>query len=865
MFKRLTWSIAILSLAVTACAADLPDADVALASRVSDLGTGLLRQKHVTAADYDACAALLKAAARLNPSDPRYPQLLVEDCLAEGDTDGAIEALNMYRRIKPDDLGAQVELIQLNLSKMETADAKLKYTQQILGATKVSPDVRSAVALTCAKLLSERGQTEEAEHMLSESLRLNNLNVEALRLRYQHDFATLSEYEKVQSLINMIKANPLQPTVVAEFSERLADFGLVKQSLDWYFNAIRLYQKQNNPVPMDLAIDYAAEQYLAERYDGADGMAIRLLQSDPYNIDALYIRLVCAEHAHLPDIDRRMRNYARQTMLARLTGVRDAIDPAATQPSSQPSSQPAAVPTASPATSPIAVPPELSLSAPAPGSDQSDTAPAQVPAGDSSEFGLPTTLPAVPDVTFNVDALPDLSGAVAKVTADKQSPRRTALTSAVVDMAWYSLYFDPQPAVTQVMLDTLAKLVPADNVTLVRLQGWNLLKQNKPDQAKVKLSAIADRDPMAEVGLITLAPPTDPVANNRGRKLLSANPSGMLGVFIKETLRDRGIKVAASDKAQALSDQLEKFQTRWLDVIDNPKEFYLIRGVPTQGQFDYHEPVLVNVTIQNLSDFDITVGPEGVLRNDLWIDAAMPIPPEKKFPGTAYDRITQQLVLRSRQSMSKVIRVDQGALAKALNDDPTAPQQVWVTVLTNPTSTPQGVGAGPGGYRVQLNKMIARAGFAILSDTEVDKLLKNLTEGTFGKISNIDLIGEYLKQAAANPSDERLAALKPKFEEKLVAVRVDPSASVRGWSQFTLTRFISPTSRAQQIQEMSRSQEWSTRLLAAVAAARLDASAGKPILQELAKDSDAVVKDYAAAMLQAAATTRPTTAPTTQP
>src|SRR6185295_3627134 len=119
------------------------------------------------------------------------------------------------------------QLIELNLRKMETADARLAYVNQILGADGVAPEVRSSVAVVAAKLMSERGQPDQTEHMLSEAVRLNNLNLEALRLRYETGMKDLSDFQKVQALINMIKANPLQPWAVAELADRLADFGLV--------------------------------------------------------------------------------------------------------------------------------------------------------------------------------------------------------------------------------------------------------------------------------------------------------------------------------------------------------------------------------------------------------------------------------------------------------------------------------------------------------------------------------------------------------------------------------------------------------------------------------------------------------------
>jgi len=841
MLKRISLVLILaMCTARSAMADDVPDADVALASRMSDFGTDLLRQKRVDPAYLQACAAMLRAAAKLDPSEPRYPRLLADACLASRDIDGAIAAYKAYRLLAPNDLGAQIGLIQLNLSKMETVDAKLAYGNQILGAGNVSGDVRSAVAVQCAKLLSERGQQVQADAMLDQAIRLNPLNSEALRLRYESGFEGMSDYQKAQSLMNMIRANPLQPAVVAEFAERVADFGLVKQSLEWYFNAMKLYQKSGGAIPLDLAEDYGAEQYIAERYDGADGMAIRLLQGDPNNINAMYLRLLCVRVTATTTDDRSIMNNARTTLLAHLADVRDSVL--------------GVTPTTKPASS-------------------ATTQPVELPKLKFDPMtGLPaTTVPTEPEVEFSTAVLPDMSAAMAKVDPAVDSPEKSQLISVFGDVAWYSIYFDPQPAIAQVMIDNLAKLVPADNVMLVRLQGWNLLIQNKPDEAKIKLNAIADRDALGALGLIKLTPVNDAEANNRGRKLLSENPSKMLAAFLKDSLRDRAIKVTVSEKVQLISQQLDNFPIKWMNIIDKPSDFYLIRGVPMSGQFEYREPMLVNITIQNLSEFDITIGPDGVVRNDLWIDAQMPLPSPQNFPGTAYDRITQQIVLRARQTMSQVVRVDQGALAKALNDNPTVPQQIWVTVLTNPISTPTGVGAGAGGYRVQLTKMIARAGFAIGSDLTIDKTLDALEKGTYGKITIIDTMATYIRQSRTNTADDRLAKVAPMFAEKLSVARTDPSISVRGYSQYISASLAQPATQSQQFEEMSRSENWSTRLLGAMGVSGLDDSIRKPVLTDLTKDADPIIKDFATAMLKVAPAAAveqpaaPTTVPTSQP
>jgi tetratricopeptide (TPR) repeat protein len=802
---------------VAAAPAAVDDADAAVAARLADMGTEMLRQKSAAEPQYRACIALLKAAAKLNPENERYPRLMVEASLAIDDVDGAIAALKQYRNIMPDDQGAQLQLIELQMSKMETLDRKLDYANQILAAgDKVAGDVRSAVAVLAARMLFERDQPSQAATMLDQAIRLNPRNGEALQLRYRQGSKDMAGFARVKLLIEMIKANPLQPDVVAELSSQLAEFGLIKPSLEWYFQAMLLYQRTGQSVPLELAIEYGAEQFLAERYDGADGMAIRLLASDKYDMDALYLRLLCARNTSDQGDDRTIRNLARKTLLARLTEARDqALNPPST---TQPATQPALL-----TTQPAA-----------------DVGATQFPI--DPETGLPKA-PSEELVELSAALLPDLTPALDKVAAG-DTPEKYQLVDAVSDMLWYTIYFDPRPDIAEPMLAVLARLLPADDVLLVRMQGWMFIQQNKPDEAKVKLEAVADRDPLAVVGLIKLTSPTDAEGNNRGRKLLTDHPTGMLAAFVKDALRDRAIKVVAREDAAMVLEILNNFPTKFFDIIDNPKNFYGISGEAVSPAYNYREPMLVRVTLSNHSQFDITIGRGGILRPDVWLDARIHNSTQV-FPGAAYDRMTQLIVLRPGQSVSQVIRIDQGPLGKMLAENPTQPFDIFVTAVTNPVPTEKGIGAGLGGYRVQLRKSVVREAFAVTADREVNRMLDNLVGGTKDRIANMDLMAAYM----VNP-DERIKKLAPTFEQKLVAVKVDNSASIRSWAQYTLAGLAAAPAKAQQVQEMARSADWQARLLAALRSGDLGPDSRKSVLTELSNDAEPAIKDYAKSMLE---------------
>ncbi len=830
MFHRLfAWSwIVLVVIAAPAIAAEVSDADASLAARFADFGTDLLRQRKVQPAEFDACESLLKAANKLNPAEARYPRLLAEACLATRDVDGAIAALKTFRQISPEDQAAQLQLVELNLQKMETVDAKLAYANQILTATSVAAEVRSAIAVIAAGLASERGQHDQAATALDQALRLNPLNVEALRMRYAEGGEELSDFQRVRLLIATLRANPIQPAAVGELAQKVADMGLVKPALEWYFQAILVHQRLGVAIPADLAVNFGAEQFLAERYDAADGMAIQLLQGDPNDVDALYLRLLCARNTADKLDNVSTRNLARRTLLGQLKKANEFV--------LDPTSRPATVRA-------VVVPPPAAVDA----------------------LGLPIPGAVETEVPYTLDDLPDASPILAKLNQPDAKPEtRVAYVGLLTDLAWYTLYFDPNPQASDKLLETLGKLLPEDNVALVRLQGWNYLQQGKNNEAKNKLSAVADRDPLAALGLALLSPVSDTDANNRARKLLADNPSRMIGAFIKESLRDRGVKVVAREEAQQIASDLASFPVKWMSIIDRPADFYAVTAEPLQGQYDYREPILVRVTLQNMSEFDITIGRNGVLHSDLWMDGDLRGVKDQSFPGTAFERITSSNVLRARQSVSQIVRVDQGELQKVLLKNPTSPQQIFLTVFTNPVSTRDGsVGAGPAGYRVALKKLIARAGFSINSEKAVGDLREGLVNGNLGRFNKMDLMAAYIRDARNNPADEALNWAAGIFRDTLIAVRVDASPSVRGWARYLSLTLAAADTRKATVQELVRSNDWTTRLLGAIGANQLEEADRQATLAELSSDAEPLVQEYAAAM--AKVTPSATTQPASQP
>src|SRR5204863_7382259 len=112
-------------------------------------------------------------------------------------------------------------------------------------------------------------------------------------------------------------------------------------------------------------------------------------------------------------------------------------------------------------------------------------------------------------------------------------------------------------------------------------------------------------------------------------------------------------------------------------------------------------------------DYDLTIGPDGVIHRDLWLDAqlrgALPqgVPP--MFAAEAYERLPGPLVLRPGDSAWQVVRLDQHGLYLLLDANPVRAFQMSAQVSTNTTSVGGQVAIGACGQRALLKQTMERS------------------------------------------------------------------------------------------------------------------------------------------------------------
>jgi hypothetical protein len=276
------------------------------------------------------------------------------------------------------------------------------------------------------------------------------------------------------------------------------------------------------------------------------------------------------------------------------------------------------------------------------------------------------------------------------------------------------------------------------------------------------------------------------------------------------------------------------------------------------------------VVISNVTDYELTVGPDGVLRPDLWFDAKLGGLANREFPGVAYDRIARWVVIPGKTRFDQLVRLDQGDLGQVLSSNPSASTQVLASVVTNPVATANGVAPGAAGNRAPF-KAISRAGFPLSQAAQRKRAMSAVEAGTPAeKLRNLELMAACIRMLeGAKNLDEATRAMGTEFVNALNKSRDDAVPAVAAYATFLSARLSSPDARGAVVERLVASENWPARLLGMIAANGTGAERELAMAQKVAQDDpEPTLRAFAAATvdyLHNPPTTQPATQPTTQP
>ncbi|MCA9288563.1 MAG: hypothetical protein KDA05_08255 [Phycisphaerales bacterium] len=219
-----------------------PDLDAWLLERIAQID---LRIRPAPAVDDFRMAMLaFDVAAEVRPDDANLLRRASEAAFTAGDP-GALEAYT--RRIVAldgRDTVAQLRLITMRIGRYQSAAERLAAYDRLLGPAGRSLDasVRSRLALDAAVLARETGDEDRFVEYLKQATALDATNKEAAALALAYFQAAVPEdaIGRLQLMMNLMLADPVDPHVNMGLVEELLANGAIQQAGRFHNNALAI-------------------------------------------------------------------------------------------------------------------------------------------------------------------------------------------------------------------------------------------------------------------------------------------------------------------------------------------------------------------------------------------------------------------------------------------------------------------------------------------------------------------------------------------------------------------------------------------------------------------------------------------------
>ncbi len=183
--------------------------------------------------DYRLLAHILEVAQSFSPKDADITRRSVEAAHNARDAAMLENATRKLVQLDPTDTVAQLRLISGRISKLQTADERLKAYAVFLGDKGIALDgsIRSRLALDAALLAREQGDDAAFVDYLKAALRMDSTNKEAALIAYGHFSEKVNDAAgRVQLLSNLLLSDPLDPNVHRQLSQEMAAGGAFAQA-----------------------------------------------------------------------------------------------------------------------------------------------------------------------------------------------------------------------------------------------------------------------------------------------------------------------------------------------------------------------------------------------------------------------------------------------------------------------------------------------------------------------------------------------------------------------------------------------------------------------------------------------------------
>lgn len=187
---------------------------------------------------------------------------------------------------------------------------------------------------------------------------------------------------------------------------------------------------------------------------------------------------------------------------------------------------------------------------------------------------------------------------------------------------------DEQPSSSRLSLDDLLKgalrggAIDASQEQVIR--GWAAMEQENFDLARSLLTPASESSPYAEAGVALL----DEVGGDRQQAARSylavykARPGSLVGLWCRSRLEEiLGTQVPAPSQADLMAEMLRATLPEAVGrIVRDPRHGLLALDIkPASPRTTAFEPLVVTITLTNVSDLDLAIGPDSPIGSTLAI------------------------------------------------------------------------------------------------------------------------------------------------------------------------------------------------------------------------------------------------------
>lgn len=203
--------------------------------------------------DYRIVQLALGLAREPMPRDTILLRRQIEAAWSAGRDDEALQLTRDLLRLDPADEVSLLRVIAAGVENIQTIEERLAAYDRLLGATGLSPAVRSRLALDAALLVRETGDGARFVDLLSQATELDSTNksAAALALAY-YEQADAGEVGRLELMLNLLMADPVDPNVHRDIAQLLTIGGAFEQAIRFHDHHQRLLAAAGYP-PSDEA------------------------------------------------------------------------------------------------------------------------------------------------------------------------------------------------------------------------------------------------------------------------------------------------------------------------------------------------------------------------------------------------------------------------------------------------------------------------------------------------------------------------------------------------------------------------------------------------------------------------------------